>query len=290
MIAVKTMVGDHPITLPLKRGEVAPRGVALEMADVAKASGAFKRVVRGMEFDVAELAIATFLIAKAHGKPLALLPAVVAARFQHPFLAYNAARGTLTPEGLAGKKVGIRSYSVTTGSWLRSILWHDHGVHPDSVQWITTDEPHVAEFRDPPNVTRVSNGKDMVAMLRDGEIDAAILGEGLPKEDWCRPLVADPAAAAQDWQRRHCAIQINHMLVVKESLLREHPEAVREIYGAFAQSREIALAAGAAPLPFGFEANRRNLEVAIGCAYEQRLIPQRYTVDELFTDVTRALA
>ncbi|NML42248.1 phosphate ABC transporter substrate-binding protein [Ramlibacter sp. G-1-2-2] len=290
MMKLKTMVGDHPITLPLKRGEVAPQGVALDIADVARASSAFKRVVRGMEFDVAELAIVTFLIAKAHGKPLALLPAVVAARFQHPFLAYNAARGPLTPAGLAGKKIGIRSYSVTTGAWMRSILWHDHGVQPDAVQWITLDEPHVAEFQDPPNVTRVGGGKDMVSMLRDGEIAAAILGEGLPKEDWCQPLIADPAAAASDWQQRHGAIQINHMLVVRQSLLDQHPEAVKDVYQAFAQSRGIALAAGAAPLPFGFEANRRNLEVAIACAYEQRLIPQRYSVDELFTDVTRALA
>jgi 4,5-dihydroxyphthalate decarboxylase len=290
MINVKTMVGDHPITMPLKRGEVAPHGVKLDIADVARASGAFKRVVRDMEFDVAELAIVTFLIAKAHGKPLALLPAVVAARFQHPFLAYNAARGPLAPESLAGKKIAIRSFSVTTGAWLRSILWHDHGVHPDTLQWITLDEPHVAEFRDPANVTRVSGGKDMVAMLRDGDVDAAVLGEGLPKEDWCRPLITDPAAAAVDWHKRNGAIQINHMLVVRESLLQQHPQAVRDIYGAFAQSRDIALAAGAAPLPFGFEANRRNLDVAIDCAHEQGLIPRRYAVEELFTDVTRALA
>jgi 4,5-dihydroxyphthalate decarboxylase len=290
MLTVKMMVGDHPITLPFKRGEVAPQGVAVEMANIARAAGAFKRVVRDMEFDVAELAIVTFLIAKAHGKPLSLLPAVVAARFQHPFLAYNATRGTLTPEQLAGKKIGIRSFSVTTGSWLRSILQHDHGVDLNSVQWITTDEPHVAEFCDPSNVTRVADGKELAAMLRDGEIDVAVLGEGLPKEDWCQPLIPDPAGAARTWAQRHGAIQINHMLVVKESLLQQHPDAVRNIYSALAESSRIAVAAGAASLPFGVEANRRNLEVAIDCAYEQSLIPRRYTVDELFTDVTRALA
>jgi 4,5-dihydroxyphthalate decarboxylase len=284
------MAGDHPITLPLKQGKIATPGIELDFADVSRASTAFKRVVRDMEFDVAELAIITFLMAKALGKPLALLPAVLAGRFQHPFLGYNAARGLLAPSDLAGRKVGIRSYSVTTGTWLRGILAHDHGVDIDKVEWITTDEPHVAEFRDPPNVTRISKDKDMATLLREGAIDAAIIGEGLPKEDWCKPLIADPAAAAKDWEQRNGAMQINHMLVVKQSLLDENPDAVLEVWKAFAESRRVAVEAGAAPLPFGLEANRRNLEVAIQYAFEQKLIPRPMSVDELFTDVTRSLA
>src|SRR5207247_2444165 len=126
--------------------------VRLAFADVTSAASAFKRVVRGMEFDVAELAIVTFLLAKAHGTPLVLLPAVVLGRFQHPYLVYNRARGPLAPGDLTGRRVGIRSYSVTTVTWLRGILAEDHGVDLDRVTWVTFEEPHVAEFRDPPTV------------------------------------------------------------------------------------------------------------------------------------------
>ncbi|HEU0290307.1 MAG TPA: hypothetical protein VFR39_06115, partial [Burkholderiales bacterium] len=92
-LRLKTLLGDHPTTLALKRGEVASPRVVLDIADVPQAFVAFKRVVRDLEFDVAELAIVTYLMAKAHGKPYVLLPVVVLSRFQHPFLVYNAARG-----------------------------------------------------------------------------------------------------------------------------------------------------------------------------------------------------
>ena len=115
----------------------------------------------------------TFLLAKAHGKPYRLLPAVLTARFQHATLAYNPERGPLSPDQLAGKKVGMRSYSVTTATWVRGILADDHGVDLGKVNWVTLEDPHVAEFRDPPNATRMPPGTDLTAMLLAGEIDAA---------------------------------------------------------------------------------------------------------------------
>ena len=96
--------------------------MTLQFADVLSPAAAFKRVVRDLEFDVAELAIVTFLLAKAFGKPLVLLPAVVLGRFQHRFLVYDRERGPLAPGDLRGRRVGIRSYSVTTATWLRGIL------------------------------------------------------------------------------------------------------------------------------------------------------------------------
>ena len=141
-------------------------------------------------------------------------------RFQHPYLVYNPARGALAPGDLAGRRVGIRSYSVTTGAWVRGILADDHGVDLDRVTWVTMEEAHVAEFRDPPNVERAPAGKDLATMLREGAIDAAILGEVPAADSPLKPLIPDPAAAARDWQRRHGAIQINHMVVVTEALAR----------------------------------------------------------------------
>jgi 4,5-dihydroxyphthalate decarboxylase len=137
-VALRALLGNYPVTRALRRGDVTSSVVRLEFADVTSASSAFKRVVRNLEFDVAELAIVTFLLAKAHGKPLVLLPAVVLGRFQHPYLVYNRERGHLTPGDLTGRRVGIRSYSVTTVTWLRGILADDWGVDLDRITWITS--------------------------------------------------------------------------------------------------------------------------------------------------------
>jgi 4,5-dihydroxyphthalate decarboxylase len=284
-----TLLGDYPVTHALRSGALRSPSIELEFAEAPRPSSAFKRVVRSLEFDVAELAIVTFLMAKAHGKPLVLLPAVIFARFQHPYLVYNAERGTLRPGDLNGRRIGIRSWTVTTVVWLRGIL-AEHGVDPAGVTWVTFEEPHVAEFVDPPSVHRAPEGKTLPGMLLAGEIDAAILGE--PVDDpRLRTVFADPDAAARQWQRDHDALQINHMVVVKEALARDHPDAVREVWRLLVESRNAAGLSGdvAAASPFGVEANRRNLEVAIDYVYRQGLIPRRFAVDELFDATTGAL-
>ena len=289
-VRLKTLLGDHPTTLALKRGAVASPRVALDIADVPQAYVAFKRVVRDLEFDVAELALVTYLMAKAHGKPYVLLPVVVMSRFQHPYIVYNAARGKLGPGDLNGRRVGIRSYSVTTTMWLRGILAGDYGLDIDSVRWVTTEEAHVAEFRDPPSVERAPAGRELLPMLLDGELDAVVVADSKLEDPRLARLIPDPDQAARDWHARNRAIQINHMIVVRESLSRSNPEAVREVYRLFRESKRLAPppAPGALdPAPIGLAENRRNLEVAIDYVYRQRLIPRRYAVDELFDDVTR---
>ena len=291
-VTLPALLGDYPVTRAIRRGDVTSPFVRLEFADVKSAASAFKRVVRDMEFDVAELAIVTFLVAKAHGKPLVLLPAVVLGRFQHPYLVYNRERGHLAPSDLTGRRVGIRSYSVTTVTWLRGILAEAWGVDLDRITWITFEEPHVAEFRDPPGVQRAGPGKELLAMLFAGEIDAAIVAGELPADPRVVSLIPDPAGAARAWREKHGAIQVNHMVTVKTSLSRSQPHVVEEVYRTLAASKRAAALPAAGALdttPFGFEANRRNLEVAIDYTYEQRLIPRRFTVDELFDDVTRRL-
>ena len=291
-ISVRTLLGDYPLTQALKKGEVKSPSVRLDFADVKTPSAAFKRVVRDLEFDCAELAIVTFLMAKAHGKPLVLLPAVVMARFQHPHIVYHAERGVLSPADLAGRRVGMRSYTVTTTTWLRGILADDYGVDLDRVKWVTFEEPHVAEFRDPPSVERAPEGKQLMAMLLAGEVDAAIL-PSVPTDPRLRPLIPDPEAAAEAWRKKYGALQINHMMVVKDSLSKSDPQTVREIYRLLAASKKAAKLPKAGELdttPFGLEANRRNLEVAIDTVYRQKMIPRRFAVEELFDDVTRTLS
>lgn len=291
-VALRALIDDYPVTAALKSGRLRSPHVRLEFADVKPVSSAFKRTVRDLEFDVSELAIVTYLMAKAHGKPLTLLPAVLVGRFQHPLIVYNAERGPLAPGDLAGRRVGVRSYSVTTGAWIRGILADDYGILPEQVRWVTFEEAHVAEFRDPPNVERAPAGAKLVDMLLAGEIDAAIVGDGPPADPRLKPLLPDPAAAARAWHAKHGAIQVNHLVVVKDSLSQSDPQAVREIYRMLVESKQAAGLPKAGELdlnPFGLAANRRNLEVAIDCVYRQQLIPRRCAVDELFDDTTRTL-
>lgn len=288
-VTLKTLLGDYPVTAALKKGEVSSPLVRFDFADIKPPSQGFKRAVRQLEFDVSELAIMTFLIAKAHGVPLVLLPAVVMGRFQHPLIVYNAERGPLAPGELAGRRVGVRSYSVTTGAWIRGILADDYGVDLDRIRWVTFEEPHVAEFRDPANVERAPAGKELTAMLVNGEIDAAIVGAA-PTDPRLKTLIPDPSAAARAWHARTGALQVNHLVVVKASLSQARSDVVREVYRLLVESRKASGLPKAGEIdlnPYGLEANRHNLEVAIDCAYRQRLIPRRFEVNELFDDVTR---
>jgi len=277
-VKLKALLGDYPATAALKRGEVRSDAVQLDFEDIRPPSSGFKRVVRGLDFDVAELAITTFLMAKAAGKPLRLLPAVVLARMQHARLVRNAERGPLAPRELEGRRVGVRSYSVTTGMWIRGILAEDHRVDPDRINWVTFEEAHVAEFRDPPNVVRAPAGKDVVGMLLAGEIDAAIVGDAQPADPRLVPVIPDPEAAARAWRARTGAIQINHMVAVKDTVAKADADELLRLLG-----ESFAAAGGPEMNPIGFEANRRNLEVAIDYVHRQRLIPRRYAPEELFT-------
>jgi 4,5-dihydroxyphthalate decarboxylase len=278
---LRTLLGDHAVTRGMKSGAILSPDVAFDCADVKVPNTAFKRVVRDLEFDVAELAIVTFLLARAFGKPLALLPVVVTARFQHPLLVYNAERGPLAPADLAGRRIGLRSYSVTTATWVRGILADDYGVAPERLSWLAFEEPHVAEYRDPPNVQRAPAGRQMIAMLLAGEIDAAIVGEP-PSDPRLRTVIPDPAAAAHAWHRRTGALQVNHVLVVKDALVGTLGE---EILRLFAESKRGAGLPAPGTLdmnPIGREANRRNLEVAIDCVYRQGMISRRFEPEELY--------
>jgi 4,5-dihydroxyphthalate decarboxylase len=291
VLRLRTLLGDYPNTLALKRGEVRSPDLIFDFADVKVPSTAFKDVVRHLKYDVAELAIVTYLQAKTHGKPLVLVPAVVVGALPHPFLVYNADRGRLAPSDLTGRRVGIRAYSVTTAAWIRGILQNDHGVDLDGIKWVTFEDPHVAEYHDPATAERASEGKQLVKMLLDGEIDAAVVGGPDLKDSRLRPIIPNPNEAAQAWCQRNRAMPINHMLVVKEALLKSNPSAVKEIYRLLRESKRAAPAVEnqVDPIQFGVENVRRSLELIITYSVQQGLIPKRFKVEELFDDVTRSL-
>lgn len=291
-ITLQTLLGSYPNTQALKTGVIKSDLVDFAFADIKVANTGFKPLVREGRFDAGELAIVTFLQAKRYNKPYVLLPAVVVGRGQLHTIAYNAERGTLGPRDLAGKRVGLRAWTVTTSTWVRGILIDDYGLDVSKVHWVTFEDPHLAEFRDPDFVERAPAGKTMVDMLLSGELDAAIVGDHLP-DPRLEHLVPDVEAVSRRWAESHGGVPINHMFVMRKSIVEERPDVVREVFRLLGESKKAANlpASGTAldPLRFGVEANRRSLEIIIDFAFRQGLLDRRFSVDELFDDTTRAL-
>ena len=278
---LRTLLGDHVCTAALKNGSVKSDLVSFDFVDYTPTNKGFKPMVREQAFDVSEMAVVTYLMAKSVGKPMVLLPNVVLARFAHEFLLYNGKHGEMKPADLNGKRVGIRSFTTTTGAWLRGILANDYGVDLDSIDWVTFEDAHVAEFVD--TTKRAGAGKQIVQMLIDGELDA-VLGEKVEHPD-LKPLFADAAAEAKAWSAKHLVMPINHMVVVSRNLSQKHPDVVREVHRLLTES---ARQSPAAPR-FTADEMRRSLDLITQYAAQQGLIPRAYVIDELFDDVTRAL-
>ena len=285
-------IGNYPHTKALKSGDVKSDRVALKFTEVNPVNRAFLMMVRELKFDVCEMAIVTYLQAKAYGKPLILVPATTLGRFQQSALLYNAERGTLKVEDLPGRRVGVRAFSQTTGVWIRGILWKDYGLDLGKVNWVTFEDAHVAEYRDPPGVERAAAGKDITKMLLEGELDAAIFGGEMPTDPRLKSVIADAEASGRDWYAKYRTVPINHMIVVKDSLSKLDPDAVREVYRMLLASKKAAglPKAGAVDFaPFGFDAVKTALDLMSSYCLEMKLIPKRYSVEELFDDTTRPL-
>lgn len=281
---LRIAIGDYPHTLPLKRGEITSARLKLDFVEVKPMHLAFKPMVREHAYDASEMALVTYLQAKEHNKGLKLLPAAMLARFQHGTVLYNSARGTLGPKDLAGKRIGVRSYSQTTGGWARGILQNDYGVDFSNVQWVTFEDGHVAEVREPPGVIRAEKGKDITKMLLDGELDAAIYGAAMPDDARLKSVVADPDAEAKVWYAKHHLVPVNHMVVVTDEFAKAQPEAVAELYRMLEAGRAAAGApkGGIDTTPFGKEANWPCLELLISYCLQQRLIERQLSVGELW--------
>jgi 4,5-dihydroxyphthalate decarboxylase len=278
---LRTLLGDHPGTAALKTGSIKSDSVAFDFVDYSPTNKGFKPMVREQAFDVSEMAIVTYLMAKSVGRPMVLLPDVVLARFQHGYALYHARSGQLTPRDLNRKRVGIRSFTTTTGAWLRGILANDYGVDLDSIDWVTFEDAHVAEFKD--TTKRAPAGRQIIQMLLDGELDA-VLGEKSEHPD-LRPLTPDASRAERSWFAKHGVVPINHMVVVGKKLSDKHPDIVREVHRLLSES-----ARGVAAAPrFNRGEMRRSLQLIIDYTAQQGLIPRAFAVEELFDDVTRPL-
>lgn len=272
MRRLSAAIGRYPHTAALLDGAVSDAEVALDCTPFPSIPRAFAPMVREGRFDVSELAIATWLQAWSHGKPLVLLPRVLSARLQEGSLYCRADSPMRGPGDLIGKRVGVRAYSQTTGLWLRGVLQDAHGVAPGTIRWVTFEDAHVAECRDPTWAERAAPGADMKAMLLEGALDAAIFGSEGPGSDALRPLFPDPYAAGRDFVRRHGFTPVNHLLVMRADHAALAPAVLRLVDAS----------AAASALPRGRAAIAPAIAFAAYHAVRQGLIDRAPTPDEVW--------
>jgi len=309
--ALKTVTRTQGNNKALKDGTVTPKTARLEFVEVDPLIDAFRRMVRGLEFDVCEMALTTYITARAHGKRMTALPIFLMRAFHHGAILVNTKAGIRAPKDLEGSKVGVnRGYTVTTGLWARTILSHQYGVDLDRITWVLSGDEHVAEFRPPANVVPMEKGRKMADLVASGELPAAIGIESDHPD--VKPLIANPKEAAYQALRDTGHYPINHLMVVKDEVLEARPDLGADLFGAFAESkrlyverlkagkiekstavdemhRRVMEITGRDPLPYGLEPNRAMLEEVIESALEQKIISKRVTVEDLFPRNTHQL-
>ena len=308
---LKTVTRTQGNNQALKDGSVLPLGCELAFEEVPVLIDAFRRMVRGLEFDVSEMALTTYVCARAHGKRFTALPIFLVRAFHHGAMVINADAGIRHPKDLEGRRVGVnRGYTVTTGLWARCVLQHQYGVDLSKITWVLSGDEHVAEYRPPANVVPIEAGRKMADMVTSGELAGAIGVEvDAPS---VKPLIADAAQAGLNALRDSGHYPINHLVVVRDELLQAHPQIGPAVFEAFAESkrryverlragaidkptavdevhRRVMAITGAAPLPYGIEPNRRMLAQAIASAHEQGIIERPVALESLFPANTHSL-
>jgi 4,5-dihydroxyphthalate decarboxylase len=299
-------IGNYGLTKPLKNGAVPAGDLALEYIQVDPIVVAMRRMVRGLEFDICEMAFTTYLCAKAFGKPITAIPVFLTRNFHHWAIFYNVNSGIKRPKDLEGRTVGVnRGYTVTTGLWARGILQTEYGVDLNKITWAPTDEEHVAEYKAPANVDHSYRGKPIAELLLSGKIAAAV-GDVRVNSPDIQQLIPDARNAGFAYFHKTGVYPINHGVVVKDSLLKAEPGLTRKLFRAFQAAKHIYLAhldAGKTlspadetaialkqvvgdPFPFGIDdrkgSNRKALETMVQFALDQQVIPKKFSIEELF--------
>jgi 4,5-dihydroxyphthalate decarboxylase len=256
----------------------------LECVGISPINRAFAPMARERRFDVSEMAIATFLQAKAYGARLTLLPIAVAARFQESALLRHVDSDIRGPADLAGLRVGVRAYSQTTGLWLRGLLADDFGVTPSDIRWVTFEGAHVLEYADPDFVERAASGKDMLTMLRARELDAVIVGNDMPDDPAFCTVFPDPKAAADAFWSKHGFVPINHVIVIKAEIAEEQPEIARELCRMFLAAKAAGQQSpsGRDRAPMGRSTVEPSVTLALRYATAQGLLPRPLSLEDVW--------
>ena len=308
--ALKTVSRTQGNNAALKDGTVAPAGFVLDFAEVPVLVHAFRRMVRGLEFDVCEMALTTYLCAREHGVLFTALPVFPVRAFHHGAIVHNTRFGPRTPKDLEGQRIGVnRGYTVTTGVWTRAILQEEYGVDLSKITWVLSGDEHVQSYKAPVNVLPIEPGKTIGQLLGAGELAGAINIE--TDDPDVRPLIPNALEAgfAAFDQRGH--YPINHLIAVRDEVLERYPEAAVALFDAFAHSKNLYLETlrqrspaeltgadrihlrimelASDPLPYGVAPNRAVLENLIAHARTQKILRRPVTIESLFAPSTLEL-
>ncbi len=302
-LVTRTQVGNAA----LKDGTVKPKTFTPDFVEVDPLIAAFRRMVRGHEFDITEMAITTYMAAKAYGKPFTAVPVFIVRAFHHGAILVNKNAGIASPKDLAGKKVGVnRGYTVTTGVWARGIMQDEYGLDLSKVNWVLSGDEHVEEYKAPSNVTPMEKGKKMEDMLISGELAAAI-GVSVDHPD-VGPLIANAEEAGFAALQRTGHYPINHLIVIKDELIASRPGLARDVFEVFAEAKKLYVdklkagqvelkgdakmhkrvmeITGGDPMPYGIEPNRKNVENLIAHAKTQGILSGNERIEDLFAKET----
>lgn len=294
----------------LKEGRVTLPDYELAFEEVNPLVKGFRNMVREGAYEVSEMALTTYICAKAHGAKMTGLPIFLVRDFHHKSMAKNVNAGIDSPRDLEGKRVGVnRGYTVTTGVWARAILALEHGVDLGAVTWARSGDEHVAAYQRPANVEELGGEGSLEEQLLRGDIPAAV---GLPaKAEGLAPIIENPFEAGLKAFRARGFYPINHLVVVRDDVLAAHPGLGVQLFEAFAESKRLYiddLKAGRIseptandtvaqavmetqpdPLPYGIAPNQDVLEALLDQALVQKIIPQRPDLESLFADEVREL-
>ncbi len=298
-VTLRTNLADSPTAKALRDGEVSSPLVNFDFCGPETANQGFKPMVREGRFDAGELAIVTYMQALDFGKPLVLLPAVMVGRYQHQFFVCRKERAenpeNRNPKTLEGKRVAVRSYTQTTGVWVRGILQDEYGVDLSKLKWLCWDDPHLAEYVDPPElVDRAPPGyKTLNEVALSGEADAVIPAADLLAHPGMRTVIENPDATGRKWGEKYGCGHVNHFFAVHSDLPKQRPDVVQDIFRALKESKARAglpKAGEIDQLPFGVENCRKSIELIARYAYEQKIVKKLYRIEDLFDEVTIRLA
>lgn len=280
----------------------------LKFASVKSLPDGFRRMVRSLEFDVCEMAITTYLCARAYGVPITALPIFPFRGFHHGAIWVR--RGSAPACIAAGARIGVmRGYTATTGLWARAVLQEEYVIDPSSIAWLVTGDEHVERYRLPTNVQPVADGGSLEAMLLDGDI-TALIGAGIRHPDIV-PLVDDAHAHALSRMEKSGYYPINHVIVMRDDALANYPGAAHELFRAMVDAKRLyaerlasgvaladdeieqlharILAMGGDPLPYGIGPNRRMLAALLDHVASQRIIMNKPQLETLFAAGTMDL-
>ncbi|WP_213990286.1 hypothetical protein [Sodalis sp. dw_96] len=292
---LRTVLGHYPHTAALHSGELIDPAVHLDFQNVGVVHKAFAPMVRDQAYDLCELAVVTALQAIAYDRPVVLLPAVIASRFQRGCLIGYGPNGVPAEPDLVGKRIGVRAYTQTTGMWVRAHLAEDFGLDITKVQWITHDPAHVEQYQNPRFVEQIPGTKGTLQMLRDGDVDAAILGNDLPTGEEYISVIKNAGERDLAWWHKHRFMPINHLVVASADACARQPDAIRHAFALLREAdRRITSAVSEAgtscwPTMFGFVSLAGALDFTIDACMAQGLLPRRLSLEEVFAPARKLL-